>query len=78
MKARRTAPINDYCGACRDKAAKMRDRYFKTCDKCGANLDPGERCDCEEATGEERAQMNASIIYRPCKQKETKGQQYAS
>jgi len=22
-------------------------QYFKTCEKCGANLDPGERCDCE-------------------------------
>lgn len=20
--------------------------YFKTCPNCGANLDPGERCDC--------------------------------
>ena len=24
----------------------MRRTYYKTCDKCGANLDPGERCDC--------------------------------
>lgn len=22
-------------------------RLYKTCDNCGANLDPGERCDCE-------------------------------
>lgn len=22
--------------------------YFKTCPKCGAHLDPGERCDCED------------------------------
>ena len=21
--------------------------YYKTCDKCGSNLDPGEKCDCE-------------------------------
>lgn len=21
---------------------------FKTCEKCGANLDPGEKCDCEK------------------------------
>ena len=21
--------------------------YYKTCDKCGNNLDPGEKCDCE-------------------------------
>ena len=23
--------------------------YFKTCPDCGANLDPGERCDCKTA-----------------------------
>lgn len=22
--------------------------YYKTCPVCGAALDPGERCDCEE------------------------------
>ena len=22
--------------------------YYKTCRKCGANLDPNEKCDCEE------------------------------
>lgn len=22
--------------------------YYKICSNCGANLDPGERCDCEE------------------------------
>jgi len=21
-------------------------QYYQTCEKCGANLDPGERCDC--------------------------------
>lgn len=21
--------------------------YYEICDKCGANLDPGETCDCE-------------------------------
>jgi hypothetical protein len=21
--------------------------YYRTCPDCGANLDPGERCDCE-------------------------------
>lgn len=21
--------------------------YYNTCDRCGANLDPGERCECE-------------------------------
>jgi len=24
-----------------------KDTYYKTCDKCGANLDPCETCDCE-------------------------------
>lgn len=23
--------------------------YYKTCQLCGANLDPGERCDCKES-----------------------------
>ena len=23
--------------------------YFKVCPNCGAHLDPGERCDCEDA-----------------------------
>lgn len=27
--------------------------YGYICDKCGANLDPGERCDCEEVKAEE-------------------------
>lgn len=22
--------------------------YYRICSNCGANLDPGERCDCEE------------------------------
>lgn len=22
--------------------------YYNTCQQCGANLDPGERCDCEK------------------------------
>lgn len=27
---------------------------FKTCDFCGANLDPGERCDCNGAQGKKK------------------------
>ena len=27
--------------------------YYHTCEKCGANLDPGERCDCEDQTKQE-------------------------
>lgn len=56
----------------------MRNKYYKTCDKCGANLDPGERCNCEEEKGEERAQANANTFYRLRIKSETKGQQYAS
>ena len=26
----------------------MRRNYFEVCQKCGAHLDLGERCDCEE------------------------------
>ena len=26
--------------------------YYNTCPHCGANLDPGERCDCPEALRE--------------------------
>lgn len=22
--------------------------YFETCPNCGCNLDPGEKCDCQE------------------------------
>ncbi len=30
-------------------------RYYHTCPCCGANLDPGERCDCEESKGSTKA-----------------------
>jgi len=26
----------------------MRNHYYKTCDNCGANLDPNETCDCQK------------------------------
>jgi len=26
--------------------------YYWTCPECGANLDPGEKCDCEQDTKE--------------------------
>ncbi len=25
--------------------------YYRTCPRCGCNLDPGERCDCGEGRG---------------------------
>lgn len=34
--------------------------YFSTCDRCGSNLDPGERCDCGK--NEEKAPVR--VIYR--------------
>ncbi|MCI6854735.1 MAG: hypothetical protein MR908_05375 [Firmicutes bacterium] len=27
----------------------MKRQYFEVCKNCGAHLDPGERCDCEQA-----------------------------
>lgn len=33
--------------------------YFIKCEKCGANLDPGEKCDCtEKRTKKEKEQEN--------------------
>lgn len=26
--------------------------FYKACPFCGANLDPGEKCDCQKASGE--------------------------
>ena len=28
-------------------------KYYHTCPVCGANLDPGERCDCEDENEKE-------------------------
>jgi hypothetical protein len=28
------------------------EKYYWTCPKCGANNDPGERCDCEKEQSE--------------------------
>ena len=30
--------------------------YYHTCPICGANLDPGERCDCEKEKEENERQ----------------------
>lgn len=30
--------------------------YYTTCPHCGANLDPGERCDCQDKKGAEPPQ----------------------
>ncbi len=34
--------------------------YYKECPFCGANLDPGESCDCQE----ERSKTFGKSIYR--------------
>ena len=39
--------------------------YYNTCSKCGANLDPGEPCDCEE---------QRERIYKDVKQNKETGQ----
>lgn len=31
--------------------------YYRVCQKCGAALDPGERCDCEHEKEKERARQ---------------------
>ncbi len=33
--------------------------YFNTCPKCGSNLDPGERCDCEKSKREKEDKLYA-------------------
>lgn len=35
----------------------MRKDYFEVCQKCGAHLDPGEKCDCEENPQEESEEV---------------------
>lgn len=37
-----------------------RRNYFDTCPDCGANLDPGERCECRTKQGQA-----TKIIYYP-------------
>lgn len=38
--------------------------YYRTCEYCGSNLDPGERCDCQTAQKAlRRANLPKSIKY---------------
>ncbi len=41
-------------------------RYFKICPRCGAHLDPDEKCDCEEVmeVGGERQVRDSGNVYR--------------
>ncbi|WP_313578622.1 hypothetical protein [Lacrimispora sp.] len=38
--------------------------YCKECSYCGANLDPGEHCDCQEKKAEDR-KTPVKIVYQP-------------
>lgn len=33
--------------------------YFNECPRCGATLDPGEKCDCEEIAKEKEDEIKA-------------------
>lgn len=35
--------------------------FFNTCPICGANLDPGESCDCQEEREIERQKMQSML-----------------
>lgn len=37
--------------------------YYRTCPKCGAHLDPGEKCDCEDA----QRPGDTKPLPQPCK-----------
>ena len=32
-----------------------RSTYYRICERCGSNLDPGERCECDTVSRTERA-----------------------
>ncbi len=38
--------------------------YYNVCEKCGARLDPGEKCDCEERTKSEARENEAESNQR--------------
>ncbi len=38
--------------------------YFNTCQWCGSNLDPGERCDCQRIRVREREEREKEIQVR--------------
>lgn len=48
--------------------------YFRTCPKCGANLDPEEHCECE--LEERRARKEGERIKKRMRTNERTGQCY--
>ncbi len=41
---------------------------YRTCSKCGANLDPGERCDCEEEQRKTESYFSRCLTVEKTKQ----------
>ena len=39
--------------------------YYHTCEYCGSNLDPGERCDCQTAQKALRSVFSAKVEKEP-------------
>lgn len=38
--------------------------YYHTCPYCGAHLDPGERCDCQEKKSQQKAPVSVTSTDR--------------
>ncbi len=36
--------------------------FYNVCPKCGANLDPNERCDCEETAEKEKKARDQLLV----------------
>lgn len=39
--------------------------YYRTCQNCGCNLDPGEKCICQRQKGQERETIRKRIRADP-------------
>ncbi len=37
-------------------------KYYNVCSKCGCNLDPGEKCDCESEAKKREEFMEKQLI----------------